>query len=224
MLSDKTINPQDTLLHSSLAMLALQAEVSELKSQNAYLEIDNRRLKTALDESEEARLNAQIEIKSLQKKASARAISGKHHNNDSSQHFAPRKASNSSNQRSQPSSANAHASSSKVTLDMNTTSDFELATRLQLEYSAPQTAQDEYAAEHARLVAERQALIDANSVFTCGICLDTASTDTVAVPIGCDHPFCRDCLKKYVQGKLQERRFSMVCPTCAASGDGQGGV
>lgn len=70
-----SIMPPDvvqTVLKSSLAILTLQAEVEDLRSQNSSLTTENRLLESQLEESEEACREAQRKCKTLESARSAR--------------------------------------------------------------------------------------------------------------------------------------------------------
>jgi hypothetical protein len=66
----------------------------------------------------------------------------------------------------------------------------------------------------------------AGDTFDCGICMDTFHTGALAPMDGCDHPYCRECMRDYVQSKLESRTFPILCPTCHATKGGgtQGGA
>ncbi|KAK7676898.1 hypothetical protein QCA50_020154 [Cerrena zonata] len=77
--------------------------------------------------------------------------------------------------------------------------------------------QAEFEEEDRRLRAQLQALQEATpSVFTCGICLEEKSEEMVARIDLCQHAFCRDCIRSYLQTKLAEHRFPILCPSCTA--------
>ncbi|KAF8645632.1 hypothetical protein AX16_007714 [Volvariella volvacea WC 439] len=53
------------------------------------------------------------------------------------------------------------------------------------------------------------------STFDCAVCFDEHPLHDIARVDGCDHLFCRDCLRKYVVSKIEERRFPIMCAVCA---------
>ena len=55
--------------------------------------------------------------------------------------------------------------------------------------------------------------------FKCEVCFDELPEDVVMRVNGCGHGFCRDCIRGHVQSKLQEHRYPILCPVCAASRD-----
>ena len=59
----------------------------------------------------------------------------------------------------------------------------------------------------------------AHPVFGCGICLEEGAEEDFPRIDGCEHPFCRACLRSYITSQLKERRYPMLCPTCMANMD-----
>jgi hypothetical protein len=55
--------------------------------------------------------------------------------------------------------------------------------------------------------------------FRCGICMDDQPLTNVSSPELCLHQFCRDCLRTYVQSKISERKFPVICPSCVLEQD-----
>lgn len=49
----------------------------------------------------------------------------------------------------------------------------------------------------------------------CGICLEALKQEDVVEVEVCLHTFCRDCLRTYIETKVQDRRYPIVCPQCA---------
>ncbi|KAH8999926.1 hypothetical protein EDB86DRAFT_621847 [Lactarius hatsudake] len=84
--------------------------------------------------------------------------------------------------------------------------------------------QNEFDNEDRALSAERIRLSQtAQQVFECGICMEEMPEDSVARLDPCEHAFCRECMRGYVSTRLEEHRFPVLCPTCAASkGKGRG--
>lgn len=59
------------------------------------------------------------------------------------------------------------------------------------------------------------------SRFTCGVCFDMYAVGDGADVEECDHMFCIECLEGYIETKVQERRFPILCPSCVAENVGQ---
>lgn len=79
-------------------------------------------------------------------------------------------------------------------------------------------AQAEFEEEDRQLRAQMQALQEATpDVFECGICLEEQSEEMVTRIEPCQHAFCRDCIRSYLESKLGEHRFPILCPSCTAS-------
>ncbi|KAG9120402.1 hypothetical protein FRC07_004121 [Ceratobasidium sp. 392] len=92
----------------------------------------------------------------------------------------------------------------KSTKDMNGLSeDALLALRMQ----------EEFDAEDQLLTSLAQESAPGHS-FDCGICFETFHAGALAPMDGCDHPYCRECMRDYVQSKLESRTFPILCPTC----------
>ncbi len=75
-----------------------------------------------------------------------------------------------------------------------------------LEYAL--SLQREFDEENRQLERERLALhATAQAVFDCSICLDTFPMDDAARVPGCRHLSCRDCLRQHVLTTLHDHRF-----------------
>ena len=82
--------------------------------------------------------------------------------------------------------------------------------------------QQKFDDEDSRLRAEREALTTIQpSIFTCAVCTDEYPEDFIARVPGCDHGFCRECLKTYTVSKLEDHRFPILCPSCVADNTGK---
>ncbi|KAG8686610.1 hypothetical protein FRC09_014027 [Ceratobasidium sp. 395] len=79
--------------------------------------------------------------------------------------------------------------------------------------------QEEFDAEDQLLTALAQESAPGRS-FDCGICFETFHTGALAPMDGCDHPYCRECMREYVQSKLESRTFPILCPTCHSTKGG----
>ena len=45
--------------------------------------------------------------------------------------------------------------------------------------------------------------------------MDEKPDEDIARVEGCKHVYCRDCLRQYILAQMNERRFPVICPTCA---------
>jgi hypothetical protein len=72
-----------------------------------------------------------------------------------------------------------------------------------------------------RLLAKQRDMLSkiAPNVFQCDICLEDHAEDSIARVEGCNHPFCRECLRDYTKSKVAERRFPILCPVCLTDKD-----
>jgi len=103
-------------------------------------------------------------------------------------------------------------------------SDIALANQVRLiwdEYPHPDAAkaletQYKFEEEDRLLAEERTELLAqaAQAVFSCAVCFEDYSKEYVARIVGCEHTFCRDCLRSYVLSKLNEHRYPIFCPVC----------
>ncbi|EIN14301.1 hypothetical protein PUNSTDRAFT_96055 [Punctularia strigosozonata HHB-11173 SS5] len=80
--------------------------------------------------------------------------------------------------------------------------------------------QREYEEEHIQLISQFEELKAGDpGSFDCGICLETQSTFALSRIDPCGHLFCRECLRLYLQSKLGEQRFPILCPVCLTEKD-----
>ncbi|KAF9651535.1 hypothetical protein BDM02DRAFT_3154328 [Thelephora ganbajun] len=183
------------MIESSLTILALQAEVAELKLRNAALQKD---LQAA-------------ELKVLGPPAPLIYYSGEPQPDAEWPPLPSRKTERSAESYTTPRTSPtppSRAPSPSVVLD----GDLLVLTELQQEFDN----------EDSRLRTEREALASVQpSTFTCAVCTDEFPEDFIARVPGCDHGFCRECLKTYAVSKLEEHRFPIMCPTCMADNTGK---
>ncbi|KAF8677718.1 Ring finger [Rhizoctonia solani] len=90
-----------------------------------------------------------------------------------------------------------------------------LALKMQEEFDAEDQLLTELAAEEPE---------QSKNVFDCGICFETFHMGALAPMDGCDHKYCRECMRDYIKSKLASRTFPLLCPTCHASKDGSRGT
>ena len=82
--------------------------------------------------------------------------------------------------------------------------------------------QQKFDEEDSRLRTEREALANVQQqIFTCPVCTEEFSEEYVARVPGCDHGFCRECLRTYAVSKLEDHRFPILCPSCVADNTGK---
>ncbi|CAE6542390.1 unnamed protein product [Rhizoctonia solani] len=89
-----------------------------------------------------------------------------------------------------------------------------LALKMQEEFDAEDQLLTELAAEEPE---------QSKNVFDCGICFEMFHTGALAEMEGCDHKYCRECMRDYIKSKLGSRNFPILCPTCHAAKDGRQG-
>ncbi|KAJ6514905.1 hypothetical protein C8R47DRAFT_961645 [Mycena vitilis] len=218
----------EAVLDSSLVVLRLQAEVSDLKYQNSSLTRDRQSVETELGELKDR-------YRSIKRKLEATPRSCAQCSQRS--HSSRKSPGNSRDSQSISGPSGSKASSSKITIgidrpsyaqaarseDVPVDDDLLLAAQLQMDWDQAQrddalkahAKQREFEEEDARLLAERAALQKlAQRVFECGVCFDKHPEDDVARVADCGHGFCRDCMKGYVVSKLKDKLYPIFCPMC----------
>ncbi|KAK0467153.1 uncharacterized protein EV420DRAFT_1507489 [Desarmillaria tabescens] len=178
------------LLESSVTILTLKAQLSDLESQNQSLTSTTNRLEEEIDELQETC----EQLKKRQSQSQSRFIPPTNvatkwlgaHPGPSQQ---------------QKSGKN---SKGKGRAQENSTG-WEFALNLQREFEE----------EDHRLEQERRSLAAEEQVlFNCAICLDTFPVDFAAYVAECNHSTCRDCLRQHLLMKLHDHRFPVFCPVC----------
>ena len=217
------------VLESSLAQLSMQAEISELRSQNEFLKSEQQRLESEIKEAEarsreQERLIRQQQQQQRQQQYESSSSSQKYF--DSS--FAPpSQFSSSTRQSSTPSSSKASTSALNP-FGPDSRSVVSSSSRVLGPPTPPSDRvdgileamrlQNEFDKEDRVLSAQRAELTkSAQRLFECGICMEEMPDDSVARPDPCGHAFCRECLRGHVTARLNEHRFPILCPTCTAS-------
>lgn len=96
--------------------------------------------------------------------------------------------------------------------EMTSTFDSDLAMAIE--------CQRAFEVEDRQLEKQREMLTKmAPNSFQCAICLEDHAEDSIARVHGCNHPFCRECLRDYAKSKVGERRFPIICPVCLTDKD-----
>ncbi|KAG9047674.1 hypothetical protein FS837_001750 [Tulasnella sp. UAMH 9824] len=83
--------------------------------------------------------------------------------------------------------------------------DAHFARKLQQEWD---DENDTVRAEHFALLATLQ------KTFTCPICMEKCPEDSLARLVGCEHQYCRECLRGHIESCLEEKKFPVPCPLC----------
>ncbi|KIO33623.1 hypothetical protein M407DRAFT_17584 [Tulasnella calospora MUT 4182] len=61
--------------------------------------------------------------------------------------------------------------------------------------------------------------------FECNICFQTNREEDLALFDGCDHLFCRDCMKEYIETTVKDlKRYPILCPVCRVKAGPEEGV
>ncbi|KAI0058501.1 hypothetical protein BV25DRAFT_1810589, partial [Artomyces pyxidatus] len=209
----------DMVVESSLAMLSLQAEVADLKSQNASLTRENKRLETELEDLGEEHRRQRRTLLQLEKENTS--LSNRRTSQSQGRSF-PLVGSSSSPWPLPRDGRTSLARSSEPSLmhdDLGAGPSSETESRsLALAFER----QRQFDEEDRRLREQRDALSRmVPATFECSICMEEHSEEYVARLDPCRHGFCRDCLRAYVASKLDESRFPVLCPVCT-TGKGKG--
>ncbi|KAA1477866.1 hypothetical protein DENSPDRAFT_787293 [Dentipellis sp. KUC8613] len=216
------MNLTHMVMDTSLTLLALRSDITQLTTQNNHLTSENLRLRSELEENEERHRR---ELERLRLSSQTRPPVEQY-----SRPFG-----------SSPSTAspwihtphiNAVASSSRLPdrkspTPSPLTEDFRLAAQLQSEWEKEndtfnQALQQQklFNEENEHLQAQRAELAKTDQRrFECGICFEEHPEDFVARPDRCSHSFCRDCIRRLVITKLNEHRFPVLCPVCSVDRD-----
>ena len=184
--SSCTAEIDDILMEASVNILQLKTQVANLKCQESSLQSDNEYLNARVTRLEESMENADLKGKGRVTKPMVKAPSSH-------------------------SAASKHAStlqtaSSSASYSLDTRDKPDLARALQNQF-------DE---EDRQLSAQHAKLLESYQTFECRICFDTLQKDHVAEVTGCDHKFCRGCLRSHVQTTIHGRRYPVSCPACIA--------
>ncbi|KAK0501419.1 hypothetical protein EDD18DRAFT_1317711, partial [Armillaria luteobubalina] len=197
ILNDKWSNDpthlKQALLESSVAILTLQAQLSDLESRNQSLASTADRLEEEIDELQETCEN----LKKRQSQSRSRY--------DPTTNVAAAKwlaAPSGSSSSQQPTSGEKSKGKGRA---QEHSVGFEYALNLQRKYEE----------EDHQLEQERHSLAaTAQALFDCAICLETIPMDFAARVTECNHVTCRNCLRQHLLTTLHEHRFPVFCPTC----------
>lgn len=212
-----------------LAQSSIQAQIAELRSQNEFLKREQQRLENEIKEvgafdrrkkrRSQQQEKQQIGPSSGPSKHFDRPSTPRRHFSSSSRHSSRPLSSIASTSTTSPFGPGSPSAGSRsirplppipISGSEDRLDSVLYAMRLQHEYDDEDQALSIQLAELSRFNQR---------LFTCGICLEEMPDDSIASPDPCGHTFCRDCLREYVTTRLNERRFPILCPTCAASND-----
>lgn len=184
------------IMESSIAVLALRAQVAELKSRNALLESSRDFLENQVQDMED-RLHQQAQIHSQPPPCNC------------AQHV------DESSPDTQPGHSNAQAGPSNLPAPSDTQRSYQTNNIDQFGFEAAQLLQLEFDRENESLLHQREDLAGLEQMFfDCGICLEQHPVDDIARVDSCAHSFCRSCIRQYVQAELKEHHYPIFCPTC----------
>jgi hypothetical protein len=211
-----------TVLESSLEILALRAEVEELKSRNLSLIKDKKLLENKLDDTfaktsvkrdkRKSRSNYAAPSESLVHQGSYAFASSSKTDSDYWSHDAQSPRSPVIYYSGEPFSPSTADDQDPSTLDSTSDDVLRQSANVALQMQIQFEEEDRrLRAEHAELVAH-----SIQTIFKCSVCLDEHPEDYVASVDTCRHTFCRDCLRAFIISKLDEHCYPIFCPICTA--------
>jgi hypothetical protein len=219
-----------TVIESSLAILALRARISDLESRNSSLTSENKRLEAEMEQIEDEHREEQRRIlqSSRDHGPKAHPLTPPTGNTVAGLQTAlhSHRPPGSSHQMHKNLQTSVSVSSS------NNYGDIALAEQMQLDWvdsdrhnaEAAARRQKQFDEEDRVLRAERAELAKhTEGQFQCGVCLDDQPKDYGARLDPCGHRFCRDCIRSYVGSKLDENRYPILCPVCMTEVKGDPG-
>jgi cell division protein FtsB len=225
-----------SIIESSLAILALRAEVSALTSQNSTITSECKRLEAEMEQMEDDHREelSRIRRSSIWQQSSSHPmepISAQIGNNLANfaapqallYHSGRPLAGSYIDENSWSSVVLSSADEHQNKLPNPEASGVTLAERLQGEWLNPGQRDIEAAVERQRQYDQEDRVLRAQMEelarnmqrqFQCGICFDELLEDFVTRLEPCEHCFCRDCIRGYVGCKIDEHRYPILCPIC----------
>jgi hypothetical protein len=217
-----------TITESSLAILAMRAEISELRLQNSTLTTASKRMEVEMEQMEDER-----------REERRRRIQSFRAHESSSYRPAPAQTSIAvagPSRLTLPPSSRPPAYSPRseenflFLLDENSSNGHDEhlieqtddvvheQTQLDPERESAQAAaamQREFDEEDRRLRAQMEEIaMNLQREFRCSVCLDEQLEDYVARLEPCGHCFCRNCIRNHVASRIAENRYPIFCPVC----------
>ncbi len=190
----------NTALDTSLQVLDLQARVRELESRNQNLEDDNSYLNEEVSDLTDKLFELDDELERLKKQRDASRKT-----NETIRKYATPPQLLDHHSAHAPSPISTLVARASVERDIVVTDPY--AAQLQRDFDA----------ENRQLERQHRELqLTQPKFFDCGICMESLQEDHVARVIPCDHWYCRPCLRGWVVSKVEEHRYPILCPTCAA--------
>ncbi len=206
------------VLESSLAQLSMQAELTDLRSQNDLLKSEQQRLEGEIKEAEVRCRRQETLVQQLQ--SSMRdskyypSFTPPRHFSSSSTHHSYNPSSSKASTFTSASSAGSRPGRANGDPRGPPTPPFDRNDGLM--YAAQ--LQREFDEEDRALSTQRTELSkSAQRLFECSICMEEMPMDSIARIDSCGHTFCRGCLRGHVAARIDEHRYPVLCPTCTAN-------
>lgn len=232
-----------TVIESSLAILAMRAEISDLRSQNSALTVESKRLEAEMEHMEDERRDerrTRLRLSRNQESSSYRspqmsgqinAVAGPSRltlaPSSRPPAYSPRTEEDLQLPRGSPSGGQTEHQIREHSGDVVLEEETRLNTLDPERESAEAAArmQREFDEEDRRLRAQMEQLVmTTQREFRCSVCLDEQPEDYIARLEPCGHNFCRDCIRSHVVARIAESRYPIFCPLCMTeTGDGEPG-
>ena len=221
------------LITSSLKILALQAEIADLRSRNSALVSKQRQLDVEAEIKESTTRKREWPWSGLP--FSLLSVNKRYCSESSAESWLAISAG--SSPIAEPSPRRQHFSSGPSTYQpshpstsysIDLSQRFSLATAIDFgDITSPDYPFDRQQHIGDRILRPKgpraASVPPPQRLFTCGVCFDEQPEDFITRIETCDHQFCRDCIQGHVKSKLQERRFPVMCPSCMTSQSGAPG-
>ncbi|KAF7983404.1 hypothetical protein HWV62_22429 [Athelia sp. TMB] len=222
------------LITSSLKILALQAEIADLRSRNSALVSKQRQMDAESETKELTTRKRDWPWSSLP--FSLLSVNKRYYSESSAESWLAISAGNSPI--AEPSPSRQHFASLEpstyqpsrpsTSYSIDLSQRFSSATAIHFDdIISPDYAFDKQQQNGDRIVRPKgpraEYVLPPQRLFTCGVCFDEQPEDFITRIDTCDHQFCRDCIQGHVKSKLQERRFPVMCPSCMTSQSGAPG-
>ncbi|KAL6309201.1 hypothetical protein BKA93DRAFT_425367 [Sparassis latifolia] len=220
-----------TVIETSLTLLALRAEVNDLKSQQSELAAENKRLLTEME------IMADEHVKERRRLSSSnwsyRDGYGRSPSSwaDQATAWPPSSTSGGGDPSHSAWTSPSHSHSQRGATQYGLGGDpnrHTVARQMECRSTGLDCTDAETAAEQQRRFDEEDYLLRlqlselakiAPRSFKCGVCFDEQPEDSVCRLDPCGHSFCRECIRSYVSAKIDEHRYPVFCPICMVERD-----
>jgi len=227
-----------TIIESSLEILAMRAEIAALRAQNSTLTTESKRLEAEMEQMEDERRDERrrrLRLSRSRESGSYRppqaqisnAVAGPSRltippssrppayspRSEEESQLLPEFSSSDGGQNGEESAVGHQTQPNAMDTELDSA-------------EAAEQMQREFDEEDRRLRAQMEELVMATQrQFQCRVCLDEHPEDYIARLEPCGHSFCRNCIRDLVISKITENRYPVFCPVCMTeTGEGDPGV